>query len=183
MGLPDVVREAFSADAAEPLKLGDADLKFFKANASKRTPPPVARYLRLLRRLRVLKAPYGSGVGDLLVATVDLSQLPAKWEAVKDAATQGPLVPLLMMDMVDELLKSMAIRNRSYFLSSGFMSFSVRASDAKKLAAVEAQHQAFIGDGPLFLGEVSGAWSIWAPSMVENLDKALAKHTKLTKRR
>jgi len=177
VSLPAAAIEAFSSAASEPLELNKDDLRFFKGFVKSKgqysAPPPVARYLRLIRRFRVLKAPGGAKI----VVAVDLSQLPADWASWKEPGPYGyPYVLRLMKDMVEELLKSLAIPKTSDFLGSGFFAFFAKSTAAKGALPLEKLHQSFIADGSLFLGTVPKAWAVYEPMTVQNFEKALAEH-------
>lgn len=175
--LPAAAIEAFSGDATEALHLNKDDLRFFKGCVKKgqpSAPHPVARYLKLIRRLLVLKGPAAS---SKVVATVDLSQLPEEWASWKEPGQYGQTYVLrLMFDMVEQLLKSLGVKKESFFIGSGFVSFSIKTAQAARVLELVKLHETFIADGPLFLTKVPKAWAMYEPRTVENLEKALVEH-------
>ena len=80
MTLPPDVLAAFGSDPNQTLKLTAADLKASPI-ASTKSPPQASRALLLLRRLELVRTPWGDGQGDSLVALFDASQFPAAWAA------------------------------------------------------------------------------------------------------
>ena len=165
LAMPDDLVEAFAADAAAPLRLTADELTFFDGYVDPtgrhfKTPPPSSRFLRLVRRLAVLRA--GSIGGDkrtYVVGLIDISQLPA--------ANETSLMHVA--NLLADVLKRIGAKPRAQGLVGCAVNLTIVEKDAPKARALAAAHAHWIADGPLFLAPVPPALKGWAEAALASL--------------
>jgi hypothetical protein len=112
------------------------------------TPPPSARYLRLVRRMAIVRdRSIGGAEHHYLVAVIDISQFPP----TADATT----LALHIANLVADVLRRMGIKRMSQNQVGSAAVLAVAAKDIARVTAWATAHAEWCGVSPVYLGPIA----------------------------